>query len=278
MASQSAVSTRIQLPESLRAAGFAMAEKPKHKRVILNVQAQEGCGKTRFALTAPGPIGYISMEYGLEGVIEPFLEQGKTIYPAFFKTDKLVAELSEKMTHEEWSEELRKVETAMVAAVTSDHLRTVVVDTGTEHWELVRLGEFGKVAQVMPEQYGPANRRMRLLIEIAYQRPNLNLVILSKMGKRYVKAKGAKRGDWDGTYEHKGWSDLPYVVQDNIELYKEENMETERMDFCCRFLKIRQDEGQGAMDLVLRNGDIDFPTVAQLIHPSSTARDWEDVG
>jgi hypothetical protein len=29
---------------------------------------------------------------------------------------------------------------------------------------------------------------------------------------------------------------------------------------------------------VLRNGDIDFPTVAQLVHPSSTARDWEDVG
>lgn len=272
------VSTRIQLPASLKEAGFREARKSKHQRIIMNVKAMEKCGKSRLALTAPGPIGYISLEYGLEGVVEGFIDQGKTIWPAFFKTSHAIRYLQDTIKSDEWLAELESVEKAMIAVVTNEAVRTAVIDTGTEHWELVRLGEFGKVSQVMADQYGPANKRMRNIIEIAYQRPDLNLIVLSKMGKRYVKTAKSPRGDWDGTYEYKGWGDLPYIVQANVLLWREENEDTGFQDFCCQVENTRFDEGQRSLGVVLKNSEINFQNIAMMLRTNSSPEDWEDVG
>ena len=45
----------------------------KYLRLVVRVGGLEKEGKTHFALTAPGPIGAIDMDRGMEGVVEKFL-------------------------------------------------------------------------------------------------------------------------------------------------------------------------------------------------------------
>ena len=49
--------------------GFTRANSVVRRRLILSIEALEGAGKTRFTLTAPGPIAFLNFDYGLEGVI-----------------------------------------------------------------------------------------------------------------------------------------------------------------------------------------------------------------
>ena len=42
--------------------GFTKANGTVKRRIILSVEALEGAGKTRFTLTAPGPIAFLNFD------------------------------------------------------------------------------------------------------------------------------------------------------------------------------------------------------------------------
>ena len=68
-------------------AGFHKAETIEtHKRLIVSIAALEKCGKTHFALTAPGPIAYFNFDIGVEGVIGKFCKD-KSIWVTDYSTD-----------------------------------------------------------------------------------------------------------------------------------------------------------------------------------------------
>jgi hypothetical protein len=48
-------------------------------RLLMAIDGPQKGGKTHFALTAPGPIGILNIDNGLEGVVEKFYDKGKTI-------------------------------------------------------------------------------------------------------------------------------------------------------------------------------------------------------
>jgi hypothetical protein len=233
--------------------GFTRAQSVVKHRLILSVEGLEGCGKTRFTLTAPAPIAFVNFDFGLEGVIESFQQQ-KAIYVATVKLDFAgergkVIEAAEK--------ELAKVETNYQTAL--KQARTIIIDTGSELWELLRLAAFGKLEKVMPHQYAEPNQQMTRLIKLAYD-SDANLILTHRLKEQWINDKKT------GAFEFSGMKDVPYLVQAHARMW------TDEQGYHLRIGKCRQNSTVVGLELV--NDMITFPTLASFVFPESEEKDW----
>jgi len=197
----------------MQKAGFTDAKKIGVKpRLIVSVSGHEKQGKSHFAMTAPGPIAYFNADIGMEGVVGKFTGD-KEIHVL----EVARVENEETDAEDEWD----RFETAFKAMLRSNYIRTMVVDTATEVWELLRMARFGRLTQVMPYQYGPVNAEYRALIREAFNWDK-NLVLLHKMKEVYSGngPKAAPTGEWTRS----GFKDTGYLVQVNAQIdhYDEE--------------------------------------------------------
>jgi hypothetical protein len=238
--------------------GFTRANAALKRRLILSIEALEGAGKTYFTLTAPGPIAFLNFDYGLEGVVEKF-QVTKPIYVAAIKLDylPLMGKKDEVIAAAE--RELQKFETNYQTAL--KQARTIVIDTGTELWELMRLSAFGKVTQVMPHQYVAVNQEMTRLIKLAYD-SDANLILTHKLKPEWINDKKT------GGYEFAGMKDIPFLVQAHARLWRDDDG-----TFHMRVGKCRQNAGVAGLELV--NEMITFSTLATFVFPDSVPEDWE---
>ena len=234
--------------------GFTRAQSVVKRRLILSVEGLEGCGKTRFTLTAPAPIAFINFDYGLEGIVEPFQEQ-KPIYVATVKLN-FTAGSREKII-EAAEKELDAVETNYQTAL--KQARTIVIDTGSELWELLRLAAFGKLDKVMPHQYAEVNQQMTRLIKLAYD-SEANLILTHRLKEQWVNDKRT------GLYEFAGMKDIPFLVQAHARLWTDGDGYHLKVGTC------RQNAGVVGLELV--NGMISFPALAGFVFPDSEEKDW----
>lgn len=222
------------------------------KRLIVNITGKEKSGKSNLALTAPGPIALFDFDYGLEGVVEKFAGK-KSIYRSEYR----ISELSADKYISEWERHKKEFR----AALSHKGVRTVVEDTGTEMWELVRLARFGKLTQVMPQHYGPVNAELRGLVRDAYS-SDKNLIFLHKMTQVYINNQPTK------DYAMAGFKDIPYAVQVNCLAWREEG----GGDFHLEIQDCRQNSAIAGMDLV---GDmINFPQLAMMVYPDTEEDNW----
>ena len=234
--------------------GFSPAAVATKRRLIMSLDALEGAGKTRFTLTAPGPIAFINLDEGLEGVIEPFQLQKKIylcqIKPEFEGGRDQIIKAAER--------ELAKFEAAYQVAL--KQARTLVVDTGTELWELMRLAAFGKLAQVLPHQYAEVNQAMTRLLKLAYD-SDCNLLITHRLKPEWINDKRT------GQFEFSGYKDIPFLVQAHARLW------TDGDGFHLRVGKCRQNAGVVGLELV--NELINFSMLASFVFPDSSPDDWQ---
>ena len=251
------------MDQNLAAAGFQKMSAGVKKRLIVSVQGQEKSGKTHFSLTAPGPIAYFGMDIGEEGVVDKFLDSGKEIYSADaqIKVPNTIVMTKGGPTldaEKAWE----KMKVALVTALSNGGVRTVVVDTATEMWELIRLARFGKLTQVMPMQYGPVNAEMRGLLRAAFE-SDKNVILIHKVKAEYVNDKRT------GRMERAGFSDTGYIVQVNLRTY----YDGEAGEFGVEVINARQN-----MRLCgdLYDGDIcTFPMIATMVLEDTSLEDWE---
>ena len=102
--------------------------------------------------------------------------------------------------------------------------RTMVVDTHTEFWQMLRLARFGKLEQVPPKKYDEVNKEMRDMVKAVKQRRDLNAFFIHKYKKEYAATKkpdGTQGMDsWTGFYERAGFGDMGFlsdvVVENNF--------------------------------------------------------------
>ena len=186
--------------------GFVNANTIKTKdRLIVSVSGLEKCGKTHFALTAPSPLAMFSTDVGEEGVVQKFRD--KDIFLMHLnKFDE-----DDPNTVEQSSSEFNRFRTAHLRLLRGKDVKTIMWDTSTEIWELLRLARFGRLTQVMPYQYGPVNAEFRALIREAYKYDK-NLILLHKMRPVYINDKRVDR------YERSGFSDTGFLVQVNVRI------------------------------------------------------------
>lgn len=234
--------------------GFNKVSDKITPRLIASVSGLEKQGKSSFALSAPGPLLYFNLDYGLEGVAGKYAGD-KDIYVKEYRFRR-------NDTADKYNTLWCNFTTDYYSALKSK-ARTVVLDTATEVWELLRLTRFGKLTQVMPHHYGPVNAEYMSLIREGYSY-NKNVILLHKLKKQYV------NDSFNGKYERAGFTNTGFLVQSNLEVFRD-GLDGE---FYLKVLDCRQNSMLGGMEFPLSDEFSGFRFLAQLIFPDSTEEDW----
>lgn len=230
---------------------FQQPEFTRPRRLILSVEGPQKVGKTTLALTAAdeGLLALLNYDYGLEGVIDQF--KGKPImvmnldHPASMAKDDGMAEEDYKKA---WS----KAKDAYCTALNDKRVKVVAVDTGSELWEGIRLSGLGRLGKVLPQKYGEVNAEMRKLIRDAYERPDLNLILLHPMRDEYA---GNER---TGKQIFSGFQGVPGLVQMVLRMWKSGN------EYGGTIIDCRQKRALEGLDLPA--AVLTFPQLLRLVH------------
>jgi hypothetical protein len=183
----------------------------RYRRLIMSVRAMDKVGKTRFGLTATKPSMYLNFDRKIEQVTLD--ELGVKEEDLFIKEIRTDSNLTQDQHQKEW----QKVQDAILWALRdSESIRSIIIDTESEMWELARMAVFGKLTQVMPYQYTALNAAYKFLLDQC-DKYNVNVVFLNKLKKQY------KNDQWNGHYEPSGFSKLKDIVQVNAEMYIDED-------------------------------------------------------
>jgi hypothetical protein len=249
---------------SLKGTSFTQQMTEAKRRLIMAIDAPEKCGKTNFALSAPGPIAYVNFDQGLDSVIQKF-QKLKKIYVAEMKLPRSRNDMDVTEVANAAAESWNTFCNDFMGAVRDTTVRTIVTDTATELWELLRLAKFGKLAQVMPHQYAIPNSIYREMIR-EVENSTKNLILIHKVGDEYVNDKRT------GKKIRSGYKDTGYIVQVNANLWKVP--EEEYPDrFHLQITDCRQNPECEGTELT---GDmVNFATVATMVFPESELEDWQ---
>ena len=243
----------------------------KLKRVIVCASAMFKCGKTNFGLTAPSPLAYLNLDQGEDGVAQKFIADGKRILQCKIEYDAEGAFGSATTAEQEhWKKAKKRLKEGWLDALNTKGIRSVVVDTDTEAWEVFRLAEFGR-SSALARNYGPVNAEYNALMR-AVLKTDKNLIILQKLKELYVNDKGT------GRLVASGFKGAEYNSQVNVRLWRGENDD---------HVGIRIAGGEFGMTIISsrNNPDLDgeelvgpmvnFTTLAMMIHPDTEESDWE---
>lgn len=194
-----------------------MAKRPFH---ILSVEGQQKVGKTHLALTAPGPIGIQSLDFGTEGIVEKFEDDKNIIVREYdLSYDFTIATKGEEAVQQ--ADEIREEYWAPFVRDSEDlfkNCRTVVWDTATEVWEMLRLAYFGKLEKNPQLAYGPVNAEYKALCRLANTH-RTNFVMIHQQTKVYKnimegdKLKSIETDEW----KRQGNNKIGYLVHTYVE-------------------------------------------------------------
>jgi hypothetical protein len=197
-----------------KSASFIRSASVTNRRLIVSIEGEEKSGKSHTALTAPEPIYYHSFDIGLEGVISKF-DKDKAIFVAEYEltiqpgeaSANEVADAADKV----WEQFVANYRDSIESTKQGG---TIVWDSSTECWELLRLARFGKLTQIMPHMYTSVNAEMRDLIRESYAGTNMaHLVKRVDQYENYTDSQGREKGRKTGLKEPKQFKDLPFLVQ-----------------------------------------------------------------
>lgn len=231
--------------------GFVKSTGDAKRRLIISLSGPEKTGKTHFALTAPGPIALIDFDTGLEGVVHRFKD--KHVFVSEYR-------MGMTLTADTYLPTWEKMKKDYATALGSKNIRTVVIDTATEAWELCRLRFFGKLTQVMPHHYSAPNAEYRELIRAAFS-SDKNVILLHKVKAEYVNDKTT------GKMVRAGFNDTGFLVQMNLRTsYNTDD------GFITTVKDCRQNMDIAGLDLM---GDMNnFPVLGTLVFPGTSVEEW----
>lgn len=202
---------------SIKLSGFKPYKPLERRRRVVNVIGLPKTGKTHFACTTPGPIVYFNFDRGEEGVLDKFVDgtlDSKEIVTKVYEMPKeILLRIEDNMDHylTIWREFVNDYR----AVLQNKDVRSIIIDTETELWEIMRMARLGKMAQVMPTKYGPVNAEFECSLKGVLD-TDKNLILIDKLVPEYVNDKPT------GKLKRSGYSKLDFVAQDQIRLDREE--------------------------------------------------------
>lgn len=255
------------MKKSLKDAGFEVLDPTVHPRLIMSLSGHQRHGKTHFAFTAPGPICYFNLDMGEEGVIHKFFGK-KDIFTISLdipstSSDDDIAMI--KQNKEKASEVWNKFTKAYYVAL--KEVRTIVIDTASELWELMRLARFGRSSQVQ-HLYTPVNAEFKGLFHEAKRAMGANVIFLHRYKSEYVNDK------FTGNYIPACFGSTSYEVQIVAHMRRTDPEEGEGGN--SQFSIWIEDCKQNAemIGKTLPGPLCNFPTLAQMVLPTTKAEDW----
>ena len=242
--------------------GFVKAKKGNNvKRLIVSAEGKERTGKTSFGLSAPGPLVYLPLDPGMEGVIDKYLADKEVWLPTKDKNEIETFNYRDVTSQDEWEKMWEKFKSTFEKGLISKEVKSLIVDTATEAWELIRLARLGKLSNVKPHHYGPVNAEFRNMIKRVYE-TDKNLILIHKVKKEYVDDKTT------GEMERAGFGDVGYLVQINV-------VTTWSQDegFAITLRDCRQNMDIAGMTLSAPMNT--FPYLASQVYPNTDPEQWE---
>lgn len=180
------------------------------KRVSLaEVYGDPGTGKTTFALSAPGPIAYLHAAEKIDGVIQKFSREKKVRIYNFNGTFRGAPRDIAAQAQEVW----KGLRAAWVDAF--GWARTIVLDTHTEAWELIRVAYFGALKPEggrIDANYGPVNAEWKSLLKHFRTQDRCNLILLGQTKEEYKTSPKSPMGERTGRTIRAGQKDVPYFA------------------------------------------------------------------
>lgn len=287
--------------QQLKDAGFTPIRRSP-RRLVCNVQSiKKSAGKTRFAFTAPKPIGYISVEIGSEeGPAENFIPDGADSFDGIqiVRIRMEEPEYPDPSKFAATKEGQREYDEAISAAVQAaaqpawdkfynayytsiKNMRTTVIDTGTDLYQLQRLANFGRLEKIPQLAYAQLKREFAKLFDDVFATEG-NLIVISHMKDRGETIKDERTGKdkWiaTGVYEMDGSNVVSDKVQAMIEMWREDLQEEDeetgmKVKFHAAIIDSRHNPQ--AMGKEFTTLEISFSDLAQAIFPKSKREDWE---
>jgi hypothetical protein len=247
-------------------------------RLIVSSEGLPKRGKTHFALTAPGPIAYQSIDRGVEGMGRKFIGT-KTIHIAEydFRIPLRAEEKGNQQIIDAANRTLEKFEADMQWALAET--KSVVWDTATELWEMLMIAEFGKLGEVMPHHYAPLNARFRHWID-QFLESNRNLIMIHKTkdewktganGKPSATGKQTRAG-----FKGAGYDAHVNIVHDRDFAPTDTDPNMPSGEFIVLVKDCRPNESIAGMVVAGSQGiEPTFAGLAQLVYPDSDPADWK---
>lgn len=211
----SPATTSPAAPNSLGESAWEDAPKGFDRRcVFMEIYGDTGTGRTRLALTAPGPIALAHAAEKVAGEVQRAVKElgsklkihnfGTTVYgtdpPAIAKQAQPVW----RALRERW-------------LGAPGWAKTRVMDTGSEAWELVRLARFGTVTpQGRTENlYGPVNAEWRSMFKSHGNQNYTNTIVIHQTKDEYVTKKGPKGTSSERTGEtiRVAMKEMPFMAE-----------------------------------------------------------------
>lgn len=269
------------------------AKSEARRRLIVMAEAPEKSGKTHFSLTTPAMkvgkregIGMFAYDVGgVEGVVQKF-QKFKRIFLSECRVE--IPKMPVGGAYASWSiQEAQQISTNAEKMwqvywdkyrYAVEHFRTVVLDTSTDVYALLRLAKFGKLTEVKPQHYEPINRIMEEMINMAFSE-GVNLVMIHKMKPEWQDNKPT------GRIKAQGYGDAVFKSQVNVRLahdYVEPpvlpdgsaNPEAGKVKFTALIKPLGCRPNPDAENMLFVQPDCGFADVAMQVWPDSSPEDW----
>lgn len=180
--------------------------------IVCAIEGNPKTGKTHLSLTFPDPIKVFSFDAGCKIVAAKFPDKAIDI------EEYSLPIIDSLGTKDAGFEDLwKKVKADIEKAVASGEYKTIVIDTGTHLWEIIRyawneendkaVGAGGKA-----RTYGEPNARMYGIVMRA-QVAGVNLVITHHLKDRWVKDENTGEKELDGWRRTEGLADVVLLTE-----------------------------------------------------------------
>lgn len=200
------------------------ASKVTRRAIFMDVYGDTGTGRTRFSLTAPGPIALAHAAEKIDGLVQQAKKTGKDIKllnfgGVFTGSDKEVADAA----FEKWKKLQKGWYDAVGGKGSLGWAKSGIMDTGTEGWELIRLGSFGTLTPKgrTDNLYGPVNAKWRSLFKPVRQ-PNAtcNIITIHQTQDEYKEKRG--QSERTGRTIRRGMKEIPFLADVIVRTSKED--------------------------------------------------------
>lgn len=240
--------------------------------IFMDIVGLEGQGKSSLALTLAhvGPIGYADIDQSFDRAKRP---DGK-------KIDKRIKVLPVRYAVSPSEEETKRIcgqAWLNMAERVDDAAKTwakgVVIDTGTEDWELIRLGSFGTLnpkGNRMDRLYGPVNARYRMHLRGVHRTSLKHLVTIHQLKDEYkdVMSEGKMQSIKTGKHNPAGFKEIGYMADLRVRCYREKNEFKAKIELC----KLPP-MGPALEGMELEDDQIDFAYIVALA-TGTEREDW----
>lgn len=185
----------------------------------MGIYGDTGTGRTSLALTAPGPIGLAHTAEKIDGVVQQHSKE-KVIRVVNFGG---VFSGSPQQIAEQANPKWEALKVAWNDGV-DNWAKTVVMDTDTEAWEILRLARFGTLAPKgrMDNLYGPVNAEWRGVIKRHRLTERCNVITIGQAKDEYIEKKTDKgsMGQRTGRTVRAGQKEIPYMADVIVRTHK----------------------------------------------------------